>query len=160
MVANEVKELAKETAKATEEIRQKIETIQQDTRGAVGAIKEIDEVIGRINDISTTIASAVEEQTVTTNEISRNITEAASGTAEIVRNIAVVAQTAQNTSEGVGDTQKAGQELAQMAAELGRLIAQFKYEGSPAERGSDNRQGQPASAGRRNRPQAVSLSRN
>ena len=160
VVANEVKELAKETAKATEEIRQKIETIQQDTRGAVGAIKEIDEVIGRINDISTTIASAVEEQTVTTNEISRNITEAASGTAEIVRNIAVVAQTAQNTSEGVGDTQKAGQELAQMAAELGRLIAQFKYEGSPAERGSDNRQGQPASAGRRNRPQAVSLSRN
>ena len=79
VVANEVKELAKETAKATEDIGRKIEAIQGDTSGAVSAISEISEVIGRINDIQTTIASAVEEQTATTNEIARSVTEAAGG---------------------------------------------------------------------------------
>ena len=73
VVANEVKELAKETAKATEDISQKIDAIQGDTNEAVKAIKEIREIIGQVNDISTTIASAVEEQTATTNEIGRNV---------------------------------------------------------------------------------------
>ena len=82
VVANEVKELAKETAKATEDISKRIEAIQSDTKGAVLAIDEISTVINQINDISSTIASAVEEQTATTNEISRNITEASRGTAE------------------------------------------------------------------------------
>ena len=79
VVANEVKELAKETAKATEDISQKIEAIQTDTRGAVEAIGQIGQIINQINDIPNTIASAVEEQTATTNEISRNVTEAAQG---------------------------------------------------------------------------------
>src|SRR4029077_16330416 len=72
VVANEVKELAKETAKATEDISQKIDAIQADTQGAVEAIGQITAVINQINDISSSIASAVEEQTATANEISRN----------------------------------------------------------------------------------------
>ena len=79
VVANEVKELAKQTAKATEDIGQKIDAIQGDTKGAVKAIEEIGTIINQINDISNSIASAVEEQTVTTNEIGRSVTEASKG---------------------------------------------------------------------------------
>ncbi len=79
VVANEVKELAKQTAKATEDIGQKIDAIQGDTKGAVKAIEEIGTIINQINDISNSIATAVEEQTVTTNEIGRSVTEAAKG---------------------------------------------------------------------------------
>ena len=91
VVANEVKELAKGTARATEEIGQKISAIQHDTRSAVEAIAEIGSIINQINDVSNTIASAVEEQTATTNEIGRNVSEAANGTGEIARNISGVA---------------------------------------------------------------------
>jgi methyl-accepting chemotaxis protein len=94
VVANEVKELAKETAKATEDISQKIEAIQTDTKGAVAAIEQIGSVIGQINDIQNTVASAVEEQSVTTNEITRNLTEAAKGGADISHSIAGVAEAA------------------------------------------------------------------
>ena len=83
VVANEVKELAKQTAKATEDISRKIEAIQGDTKGAVAAIGQISEVISQINDISNTIATAVEEQTATTNEMARNVSEAARGSSEI-----------------------------------------------------------------------------
>src|SRR5207248_3908370 len=83
VVANEVKELAKETAKATEDISRKIEAIQNDTEGAVAAIGQIGVVIGQINDIQNTVASAVEEQSVTTNEITRNLSEAAKGGVDI-----------------------------------------------------------------------------
>ena len=79
VVANEVKELAKQTAKATEDISRKIEAIQGDTKGAVEAIAQIGKIINQINDIQNTIASAVEEQTATTGEISRNVAEAAQG---------------------------------------------------------------------------------
>src|SRR5262249_9574561 len=99
VVANEVKELAKETAKATEDIGQKIEAIQGDTKGAVAAIREISQIINQINDIQNTIASAVEEQTATTNEMGRNVTEAAKGAAEIAQSITGVAQAAQETDE-------------------------------------------------------------
>lgn len=125
VVANEVKELAKETAKATEDISQKIEAIQADTKGAVSAIGQISVVIAQINDISNTIASAVEEQTATTNEISRNVAEASKGTAEIAQNITSVAQAAKSTSEGAGSSQKAAQELARMAAELQGVVGEF-----------------------------------
>lgn len=127
VVANEVKELAKETAKATEDISQKIEAIQSDTRGAVQAIQQISSIIGQINDIQNTIASAVEEQTATTNEISRNVSEAAKGSSEIAMNITGVAQAAKNTSAGAADTQKAASELTRMAAELQKLVGQFVY---------------------------------
>jgi methyl-accepting chemotaxis protein len=128
VVANEVKELAKETAKATEDISQKIEAIQGDTKGAVDAIAEISDVINQIHDISNTIASAVEEQTATTNEIGRNVVEASRGTAEIAQNITSVAHAARSTSEGVSSNQQAAQELARMAGELRQLVSQFQLD--------------------------------
>ncbi|MBV9886564.1 MAG: PAS domain S-box protein [Acidobacteria bacterium] len=127
VVANEVKELAKETAKATEDISRKIESIQVDTKGAVEAIGTITRIITQVNDISNSIASAVEEQNATTNEMSRNVTEAARGASEIAKNIAGVAEAAQSTSHGAGDSQRAAQQLTTMSTELRELVAQFKY---------------------------------
>ncbi|MGE0042043.1 MAG: methyl-accepting chemotaxis protein [Vicinamibacterales bacterium] len=126
VVANEVKELAKETAKATEDIGQKIEAIQSDTKGAVEAIQEISSIINQINDISNTIASAVEEQTATTNEIGRNVSEAAKGSAEIAQNITTVAEAARGTNDGANDTLRASQELAKMASDLQAIVSSVK----------------------------------
>ena len=126
VVANEVKELAKETAKATEDIGQKIDAIQADTKGAVEAIGQISQIIDQINDISNTIASAVEEQTATTNEMTRNVSEAAKGSTEIAQNIVGVATAATSTSEGATDTQKAAASLTRMAADLQGLVGRFK----------------------------------
>ena len=124
VVANEVKELAKQTAKATEEIGQKIEAIQNDTKGAVSAIEEISAIINQINDISNSIASAVEEQTVTTNEIGRSVTEAAKG---VERNRQEHRRrrrlAAQNTTQGANDTNTASQELSRMAARLQQAVS-------------------------------------
>jgi len=130
VVANEVKELAKETAKATEDITQKIEGIQGDTKSSVEAIAQISQVISQINDISNTIASAVEEQTAVTNEIARNVSEAAQGGQQVAQNITSVATAAKSTSGGASDTQTASGELAHMAAELQALVGQFKYDGA------------------------------
>ncbi|QEL13778.1 methyl-accepting chemotaxis protein [Limnoglobus roseus] len=123
VVANEVKELARETARATEDISGKIDAIQRDTLGAVHAIAQISNVISRIYQTSTTIATAVAEQKHTTEEIDRNIHEAAKGTAEIAQNITAVAQTAQNTTEGAVLTQHAGEELNRVALFLQQLVA-------------------------------------
>lgn len=122
VVANEVKELAKETAKATEDISQKIEAIQSDTKSAVTAITEISSVINKINDYQNTIATAVEEQTATTNEMSRNVAEAAKGSTEIAQNITGVAQAAKSTTSGANDTQKASGELSRMATVLQEIV--------------------------------------
>jgi len=127
VVANEVKELAKQTAKATEEISQKIEAIQGDTKAAVGAIGEITTVINQINDISNAIASAVEEQTVTTNEINRSMAEAAKGVGDITKNITGVAVAAKDTTQGANNTQKAAQELSQMATRLQAVVSRFTF---------------------------------
>jgi len=130
VVANEVKELAKKTAKATEDISRKIETIQVDTKAAVDSIGTIGQVINEINGISNTIATAVEEQNATTNEMARNVSEAAHGSGEITSNIAGVADAAESTSRGAGDTQKAVQQLVGTSAELRRLVEQFKINSS------------------------------
>jgi methyl-accepting chemotaxis protein len=130
VVANEVKELAKETAKATEDISRKIEAIQTDTKAAVEAIASISEVINQINDISSTIATAVEEQNATTNEMVRNVSEAAHGSGEITSNIAGVAEAAQGTTRGASDTQKASQQLVETSAQLRELVEQFKINAS------------------------------
>jgi methyl-accepting chemotaxis protein len=127
VVANEVKELAKETAKATEDISQKIEASQSDTAGAVNAIREISQIIDKIAEIQTTIASAVEEQTATTNEMGRNVTEAAKGSAEIAQNITGVAQAAIATSQGAADSLRASTELARMAADLQAMVGKFQF---------------------------------
>jgi methyl-accepting chemotaxis protein len=127
VVANEVKDLANETAKATEQITQRIQAIQKDTEESMAALTEISGVITRMNDISATIASAVEEQTATTNEIARNVAEAAKGGARVTENIELVAQAAKSTSGGAQDTLAAADELARMAAQLQQLVGQFKY---------------------------------
>ena len=127
VVANEVKELAKQTAKATEEISQKIEGMQGVTKGAVTAIEEIGAIIDQINDISNSIASAVEEQTVTTNEIGRSVTEAAQGVNEIAKNIGGVATAAKNTTHGANDTRTASLELSEMAARLQASVSKFSF---------------------------------
>jgi methyl-accepting chemotaxis protein len=119
--------VANEVAKATEEISQKIEAIQTDTQSSVDAIGEITMVVNKINDISNTIASAVEEQTATTSKIGRNVEETAKGSTEITQNISGVAQAAQETSSGVGQTQAAATELSGMATNLEKLVGQFKY---------------------------------
>jgi methyl-accepting chemotaxis protein len=134
VVANEVKELAKQTGRATEDISEKIQSIQESTEEAMAAIEQIGGVINHINDISNTIASAVEEQSVTTNEISRSVAEAASGASEISQNVAGVSAAARSTSGSASDTQAAAQELARMAAELRSFVAQFEV---AAEAGSD-----------------------
>lgn len=127
VVANEVKELAKQTAKATEDISRKIEAIQTDTKGAVEAIGQIGKIINQINDIQNTIASAVEEQTATTGEITRNVTEAARGSSEIAQNITGVAQAARSTTAGASDTRRSADDLAKMATDLQNLVRQFRY---------------------------------
>lgn len=126
VVANEVKELARETAKATEDIGRKIEAMQSDTERAVKAIADITAVIEKIDHLQTKIATAVEEQSVTTNEIGRNIGEATTGSTEIAQNIIQVAQAAQTTSEGASNTQLSSQELARMAQALTRLVAEYR----------------------------------
>lgn len=127
VVASEVKELARESAKAAEEIAGRIEAIQNDVGGAVGAIGEISAIIAAIDDYQTTIASAVEEQTATTSEMTRNVTEAASGSGEIAANITGVASAAQTTTYIVGQTGEAVAELARMAADLRLQAARFVY---------------------------------
>jgi len=125
VVANEVKELAKETAKATEDISRKIEAIQADTKGAIEGIAEISQIIAQISDIQNTIATAVEEQTATTNEISRNVSDVASGNQEIARNITGVATAAKSTTEGAEYSKKAAGELARLASTMQTLVRQF-----------------------------------
>src|SRR5208337_5000832 len=136
VVANEVKELAKETAKATEDISRKIEAIQTDTKAAVEAIASISGVIHQINDISSTIATAVEEQNATTNEMSRNVSEAAQGSGEITSNISGVAEAAQGTTRGASDTQKASQQLVETSTQLRHLVEQFKISAGDNSRGN------------------------
>ena len=127
VVANEVKELAQETAKATEDISQRITAIQAGTAGAVSAIEEISEVIGRISDYQNVIAAAVEEQTATTNEMSRSVAEAAGGSVQITDNIAGVAQAAALTSQGVIDAQTSVDQINVMAGDLRALVGKFRY---------------------------------
>jgi methyl-accepting chemotaxis protein len=126
VVANEVKELARKTAKATEEISARIGAIQKDSDGSVKAISEISAVINQINEISSTIASAVEEQTATTTEIGRNVAEAASGSGEIAKNNSGVANAARQTAEGALQTEQASRSVSEMAAQLQDLVSIFK----------------------------------
>ncbi len=126
VVANEVKELARQTANATEDIGQKIEAIQTDTRGAIDAIGQISAVINQINSIQMTIASSVEEQTATTNEIARNSAEAAKGGTEISKNIEAVSVAAKETTGAAARSQRSAQDLTRISGDLKKLVAQFK----------------------------------
>ena len=127
VVANEVKELAKETARATEDIASRIETIQSDSLDAVSAIDGIGGIIGEINEIQGTIASAVEQQTATTNDMARNIADASVGTSEIVESLLNVAGGATENTKGASEIQEASTDLARRASELTGAVAEFSY---------------------------------
>ncbi|MEU2348357.1 methyl-accepting chemotaxis protein [Modestobacter sp. NPDC049651] len=125
VVASEVKELAQETARATEDISKRVEAIQADTAGAVEAIGQITSVIAEINDFQATIAAAVEEQTATTNEMNRNVAEAASSSQSIASAITGLAAGAQQTNEAVAGAQRSAADLARMSDELQTAVGRF-----------------------------------
>jgi methyl-accepting chemotaxis protein len=127
VVASEVKDLAQGTAKATEDIGNRIEAIQNEISGAVSALEQITSVIGQINDYQVTISSAVEEQTATTSEMSRSVSEAATGSSDIAKNITGVAASAQTTTKGVSSVQVSASDLARMSNDLRHLVGQFNY---------------------------------
>ena len=127
VVASEVKELSQETSRATEDIAARVKAIQGDTSGAVEAIERISMIIDQINSYQVTIASAVEEQTATTDEMSRNVNQAATGSGQIAETISAVADASRSTTAGVADTQRSVDELSRMATELRTLVSQFRY---------------------------------
>lgn len=122
VVANEVKELAKQTAKATEEITNKIGAIQESSRGAVIAIGTITKVIEQINNISITIAAAVEEQTATTNEVGRIVQESSQAVDGIASTVKEVSLTAKASEVGASQTLEASKALAELASNLRDLV--------------------------------------
>lgn len=126
VVANEVKELAKQTGTATEEISKKIISIQGSTQEAVQAVVGIGKTVAKINEISTTIAGSVEEQAVTTTEISRNMSEAAKGTANLVNSVQAMTMSSKVSSEGAGHVLDASQNLSRTGEELSDIVKQFK----------------------------------
>ncbi|NAZ88352.1 methyl-accepting chemotaxis protein, partial [Kineococcus indalonis] len=126
VVAGEVKELAQQTARATEDISRRVSTIQEDTREAVRAIEGIGEVIGEINAHQTTIASAVEEQAATTQEMSRSVGDAASGAGEIAGGVREISAAAGTTAAGVAESRAATTEVHRMAGELSELVGRFR----------------------------------
>lgn len=140
VVATEVKELAKQTAAATDDIRSRIEAIQTSTMDAVSSIREISEVINNVNEVSRTIASAVEEQSITTRQISENVSttaaaaesvargvsETALASREITENIARVDSVLMQTAHGADESKSAGVRLNELAVEMNGLIGRFR----------------------------------
>ena len=126
VVAGEVKDLAQETAKATEDIAGRVNAIQAETQDAVAALVEITEVIDKVNSYASTIAAAVEEQTATTSEMARNVGQAAHGSGDIAATITSVAQAAQLTTAGAAATQNTAQQLAQISDVLQRSVAHYR----------------------------------
>ncbi|MFC3735999.1 methyl-accepting chemotaxis protein [Paractinoplanes deccanensis] len=127
VVASEVKDLAQETARATEDIGTRVSAIQADSQAAVVAINAISEVIQQINDTQTAIAAAVEEQTATTAEMSRNVSEVAAGSAEISANVSGVAQAAAETTNAAANTEQTSADLARVASALQANLGRFRY---------------------------------
>ncbi|WP_104524216.1 methyl-accepting chemotaxis protein [Blastococcus atacamensis] len=125
VVANEVKELAQEAAKASEEIAQRVQGIQSETTAAVRSIAQIAEVVRSINDHQTTIASAVEEQTATTRELSRSVATAAEGAGTVTTTLTAVRQDADDSATDVDRARSAAQELDGLSTELNRLLSVF-----------------------------------
>jgi methyl-accepting chemotaxis protein len=128
VVASEVKDLARMTAESTDQIAAKVERIQADGAAAVEAIRQITAIIGQLNDMQMVVAASVEEQAVTTRDIGRSLTEAATGSVDIARSITGVAETAQGTAQGSAETQRAATQLARLSAELMAVVGQFTLE--------------------------------
>lgn len=127
VVAGEVGELARETARATDDIARRVEAIQTDSQGAVAAIGQISTIVESINEFQSTIASAVEEQTATTNEMGRNVSDAAMGSEDIAGGIGTVAQAAHTTVSVMSTVGLAIEELNKLSTELGERVASLRY---------------------------------
>lgn len=126
VVANEVKELAKETATATENIERMIESIQSNTNSSVNAISEIVETVDQINNIQSTIADGIEQQLSTTQDISRSVQSAVAGCGEVVTQVTLTAQTAEKSRTSFNQSRDAIEDLATMAAELNELVTYYR----------------------------------
>jgi methyl-accepting chemotaxis protein len=127
VVASEVKDLAQETARATSDITERINAIQGGTASAAAAVEHIRAVIQQINEFNVTIASAVEEQSATTNTMTHAITDTARGSAEVSSVVGVVAQVAESTSGSAEVSQQASQQVAHQADQLRSLLAAFRF---------------------------------
>jgi methyl-accepting chemotaxis protein len=127
VVAGEVKDLAQETATATDDISRKTAAIQATTQDVARAIHQITDVVNQINEMQTTIAAAVEEQSATASEISRNVGDVAAGSGVVAGNISGVATAAGSTAEGAGVTQQSAGDLSRLAATVHDLVRSFKY---------------------------------
>jgi methyl-accepting chemotaxis protein len=125
VVASEVKNLANQTAKATEEIGSQITSMQQETTSAINALSGITDTIGKINEIATSVSSAVEEQSAATQEITRNVEEASQGTQAVNENIASVSEASKETGTASTQVQAASQELAGQADQLNNAVTNF-----------------------------------
>ena len=130
VVASEVKNLATQTARATEDISAQVAAMQGSTEAAVAAIERIDETIGRMNEISTSIAAAMEQQGAATQEIARNVQEAARGTTEVSSNITglnqIVEETGAASVEVLGASDELGQQAEQLRARVGTFLADIR----------------------------------
>ena len=127
MVASEVKDLAQETARATGDITAKISSIQAMSAGATEAVGRIREVIGQINEFSSTIAAAVEEQSATTQGMNASVAQAAGGSSEVTHLVSAVAEVARAASDSARASRAASDDLAGHSQRLGALISQFTY---------------------------------
>ena len=126
VVADEVKQLAQETARATEDISSRVETIQADAIQAGEAIQSVAAVINRINEYQATIASAVEEQSATTQAINSGVNEAANGSTQIAGSIATAAQDAATNASSMQQGTGNAQQISSLRQELNTLIASFR----------------------------------
>jgi methyl-accepting chemotaxis protein len=126
VVASEVKDLANETARATDDITRRVETIQGETLNVVTSIGEITTVIEQINDLQTSVAAAVEEQSTTVTEINRNVSQAAAGSTEILSRVKAVAEATRQVNQGVSTASHSAQELATLSSELTQVITHFR----------------------------------
>jgi len=129
VVATEVKELAKETAKATEDISSRIDAIQSDVRAAVDAIAEIGTIIRQVNELQVTIAGAVEEQSATTSEIGHNVQAAANGSGEIAKSVSGVAEAVEVTTAYASDSEHAATRLSGVASAIQDMMARYRFRG-------------------------------
>ncbi|MFG1922833.1 methyl-accepting chemotaxis protein [Cryptosporangium sp. NPDC048952] len=127
VVANEVKDLAQETARATEDIAGRVAAIQRDSTAAVDAIAEITDVINRINDAQSTIAAAVEEQSATTTEMSRNVNEVATRSRDISDNVSGVADVAAQTTRGAATAADTAARLTEIASAVRTSLSSLRY---------------------------------
>jgi methyl-accepting chemotaxis protein len=137
VVADEVKDLAAETAQATEDISRRIGAIQADSRDAIESIAKVQQIVIEIDQIQGSIATSVEEQSVVVGEVAKSIAEAATGTAEIARNVSGVAEAAQDTTSGATQNMASVDQLNQMSARLEATLRLFNFSDGNGSNGSD-----------------------